>query len=42
MKDSIKKYFQVGTITWMSYPGVPQNEVIKMIAKDDYFDAIEH
>ncbi|MBE5996144.1 MAG: sugar phosphate isomerase/epimerase [Lachnospiraceae bacterium] len=41
MKDSIKKYFQVGTITWMSYPGVPQNEVIKMIAKDDYFDAIE-
>ena len=41
MKDSIKKYFQVGTISWMSYPGVPQNEVIKMIAKDDYFDAIE-
>ena len=41
MKDSIKKYFQVGTITWMSYPGVPQNDVIRKIAKDDWFDAVE-
>lgn len=41
MRDSIHKYFQIGTITWMSYPGVPQSDVIKKIASDDYFDAIE-
>lgn len=41
MKESIHKYLQVGTLTWMSYPGVPQEEVIRKIAVDDYFDAIE-
>ena len=41
MRDSIHKFFQVGTITWMSYPGVAQNDVIAKIAKDDYFDAVE-
>lgn len=41
MKDSIHKYLRVGTLTWMSYPGVPQEEVIRKIAKDDFFDAIE-
>ena len=41
MKDSIHKYFQVGTITWMSYPGAAQEETIRKIAADDYFDAVE-
>lgn len=41
MKESIHKYFRVGTITWMSYPGVPQVDVIRKIAADDYFDAVE-
>ncbi len=41
MKESIHKYFQVGTISWMSYPGVPQADVIRKIASDDFFDAIE-
>lgn len=43
MKDSIHKYFQVGTIQWMSHPS-PAYEVldsIKTIACDDFFDAIE-
>lgn len=43
MKDSIHKYFQMGTIQWMSHP--PQNypvlESIKTIICDDFFDAIE-
>ena len=41
MKESAHKYFQIGTITWMSYPGVPQADVIKKIASDDFFDAVE-
>ncbi|MDO5424904.1 MAG: TIM barrel protein [Eubacteriales bacterium] len=41
MREFIEKYFQVGTITWMSYPGVPQEEVIRRIAKDDFFQAVE-
>lgn len=41
MRESIHKYFQIGTITWMSYPGIPQEEVIRKIAADDYFSAIE-
>ena len=41
MKESIHKYFQIGTITWMSYPGIPQADVIRKIAADDYFDAVE-
>lgn len=43
MKDSIHKYFQIGTIQWMSHPS-PAYEVldsIKTIACDDFFDAIE-
>ena len=43
MKDSIHKYFKIGTIQWMSHP--PANydvlESIKMIACDDFFDALE-
>lgn len=41
MKDSIHKYFKVGTIRWMSFPRLGVLESIKRIASDDYFDAIE-
>ncbi len=41
MKDSIHKYFQMGTIQWMSYPELSSCEAIKKVAKDDFFDAIE-
>lgn len=41
MKESIHKYFQIGTIRWMSYPRTPALEAIRKIASDDYFDAIE-
>ena len=41
MKESIHKYFQVGTIQWMSYPRMDGLESLKAICRDDYFDAIE-
>ena len=43
MKDSIHKYFQIGTIQWMSHPPVNYEilDSIKRIASDDFFDAIE-
>ncbi len=41
MKDSIHKYFQVGTIQWMSFPQRDPMESLKAIARDDFFDAIE-
>jgi len=43
MKDSIHKYFQVGTIQWMSHPPVKYSipDSVKIIACDDFFDAIE-
>jgi sugar phosphate isomerase/epimerase len=43
MKDPIQKYFQVGTIQWMSHPPVKYNvlDSIKTIACDEFFDAIE-
>ena len=41
MRESIHKYFQIGTIRWMSYPRTPALEAIRKIASDDYFDAIE-
>ena len=41
MKDSIHKYFQVGTIQWMSYPKSDPMDSLLAIARDDYFDAIE-
>lgn len=43
MKESIHKYFQVGTILWMSYP--PERcgflESLRKICCDDFFDAVE-
>lgn len=41
MRDSIHKYFQVGTIHWMSFPISKPLDSLKKIAKDDFFDAIE-
>lgn len=41
MKESIHKYFQIGTIRWMSHPQKEVLESIYEIACDDYFDAIE-
>jgi len=41
MKESIHRYFQVGTLTWMSYPGAAQADVVRNIAADDFFDAVE-
>ena len=41
MKESIHKYFQVGTIQWMSFPKMGVLESMKRIATDDYFDAVE-
>ena len=41
MKESIHKYFQVGTIQWMSYPKSAPMDSLLAIARDDYFDAIE-
>ena len=41
MRDSIHKYFKVGTIQWMSYPRMDGMESLKAIVRDDFFDAIE-
>ncbi len=41
MKESIHKYFQIGTIQWMSHPTYNVIDSIKTIACDDFFDAIE-
>lgn len=43
MKDPIQKYFQVGTIQWMSHPPVNYDllDSIKTIACDEFFGAIE-
>lgn len=41
MDRSIHRYFQVGTIRWMSFPRMDVLESIRRIASDDYFDAIE-
>lgn len=47
MRDSIHKYFKIGLISFMAYPSTLRGEdpnvvnLIKKIAYDDYFDAIE-
>lgn len=41
MRDSIHKYFQVGTIQWMSHPRKNLLDSLREIASDDFFDAIE-
>ena len=43
MKESIHRYFQIGTIQWMSHPPADYALVdsVKTIACDPFFDAIE-
>ena len=43
MKESIHRYFKMGTIQWMSHPvaDYPVLESIKKFAGDDFFDALE-
>lgn len=43
MKESIHKFFKVGTILWMSYPPASYDykDSLCRILRDDYFDAIE-
>ena len=43
MKDPIQKYFQVGTIQWMTHPPVdyPILESVKTICCDEYFSVLE-
>ncbi|MGN0372426.1 MAG: sugar phosphate isomerase/epimerase family protein [Enterocloster sp.] len=43
MKDSIQKYFQIGTIQWMSHPPVSYKllDSVKKICCDEYFGAFE-
>lgn len=43
MKDPIQKYFQVGTIQWMSHPPTSYDilDSIKTIATDEFFTALE-
>ena len=43
MRDSIHKYFQIGTIQWMSHPPADYEvlDSIKTICCDEFFDALE-
>lgn len=43
MKDPIQKYFQVGTIQWMSHPpaSYPLLQSVRTICCDEYFGALE-
>lgn len=37
MVESIHKYFQMGTIQWMSFPRKNVLDAIQRIASDDFF-----
>lgn len=41
MRDSIHRYFRIGTLQWMSYPSTPQVQAIRSIAHDSDFDVVE-
>lgn len=43
MKDSIHRYFQMGTLQWMSFPPAryPLLDSFRKLCADDFFDAIE-
>lgn len=41
MRDSIHKYFKIGTILWMTYPTDDVLDSIYKVATDDFFDALE-
>lgn len=41
MKESIHKYFKVGTLQWMSWPSADPMDSLLRICRDDFFDAVE-
>ncbi len=41
MRESIHKYFRIGTIQWMSHPTYDVLDSIRRIACDEFFDALE-
>jgi len=41
VNESIHRYFKVGTLLWMSYPGADTLDALKKLVCDDYFDAVE-
>ena len=43
MRDPIQKYFQIGTIQWMTHPPKSYDllDSIKTIVTDEFFTAIE-
>lgn len=41
MQSSIHRYFQVGTLQWMSFPSLSVLNALRQIAADDFFDAVE-
>lgn len=41
MRESIHKYFKIGTIQWMSHPRKNVLDSIREICSDPYFDALE-
>lgn len=43
MREPIQKYFQIGTIQWMSHPPADYDllDSIKTLAADEYFSAVE-
>ena len=47
MNDNIKRYMQVGTISFMSYPEIMKGDspnlecILKKMIEDPYFDALE-
>lgn len=41
MQEPISRYFRMGTLTWMSFPGLSTLEAVKRVAADGYFTAVE-
>lgn len=41
MTSSIHKYFQIGTVLWMSFPQVPVLAAVDKIVRDEFFSAVE-
>lgn len=41
MEEPISRYFQMGTLTWMSFPSLSTLEAVKRVAADEYFTAVE-
>lgn len=41
MYESIHKYFQIGTIHWMSFPKSDPMDSLIAVCRDDYFDVLE-